>query len=201
MHSARDNPFRSDRIDQLAYQLEGESWEAILARLAGMNFRAAVVGPHGSGKTTFLDALTPRLSSQGLRPVRITLNASLRRLSPEQWDCLDAITNHQVLLLDGSEQLSWWGWRCLCLRTRCAGGVVITSHRAGRLPTLLKCRSSVRLAKKLVDGLCPGAIGDEAISVCFDRHAGNVREMFRELYESVGARSAEPPGRFFIDRQ
>jgi ABC-type lipoprotein export system ATPase subunit len=54
---AKDNPFAVDRIGQIRYEPAAESWENLLVRLAAMDYRGAIVGPCGSGKTTLCEDL------------------------------------------------------------------------------------------------------------------------------------------------
>jgi len=44
-------------------------------------------------------------------------------------------------MCDGAEQLSFLGWRRLARRAGSAGGLVVTTHRAGRLPALHRCEN------------------------------------------------------------
>jgi hypothetical protein len=82
--------------------------------------------------------------------------------------------------LDGAEQLGRVGWWSFLRKARRARGLVITSHRAGLLPTLVECETSAPLLREIVECLHPGR---PAIDLLFDRHGGNVREALRELYD------------------
>ncbi|HSN54305.1 MAG TPA: hypothetical protein VLT32_06515, partial [Candidatus Sulfomarinibacteraceae bacterium] len=94
-----------------------------------------------------------------------------------------ALGPDHAILLDGAEQLGWWGWRQVRRATAVAGRLVITSHRPGRLPTILECRTSPGLLAELVRELDP-AIGDTVdLEALFHRHHGNIRLCFRELYD------------------
>ena len=81
---ARDNPFTVQRIHALAYRLEGTSWEALLERLEALRFRAALVGPHGHGKSTLLKEIAGRLELRGLRIRKVLLHERDRWLTREQ---------------------------------------------------------------------------------------------------------------------
>ena len=50
MLRARDNPFAVDRVRQIRYEPPEESWESLLARLAAMNYRGAIVPGDGQSK-------------------------------------------------------------------------------------------------------------------------------------------------------
>jgi len=187
---ARDNPFGAQRLLTLRYRLSGLSWDELLARLAALGHRAALVGPHGHGKTTLLEDLGVRLEERGFRLRAATLHAGDRRLSADQESFLfTALTARDCLLLDGAEQLNALSWRRLVRRSRPAGGLVVTSHRAGLLPTLFECRTTPELLRDLVRELLGAEAEelqphlDELYAQLFTRHGGNLREVLRELYD------------------
>jgi Flp pilus assembly CpaF family ATPase len=111
---AAENPFRASRILAFRYRFLDSDWDAILARLEALGMRGAIVGPEGSGKTTLLEDLGERLERSGRR----------------------------VRLLDGAERLSRRQWRHVLRGAREAGGLVVTAHREGLLPTLLRTRTT-----------------------------------------------------------
>jgi hypothetical protein len=183
---ARDNPFSAQRLAALRHRFSSFSWGDLLARLAALGHRAALVGPHGHGKTTLLEELAVHLESRGFRLRAATLHAGDRRLTADQERTLFAdLTPRDCLLLDGAEQLNALSWRRVERRSRGAGGLVVTAHRAGLLPTLVECRTTPELLSDLVREL----LGAEADAVqplaaeLFARHGGNLREVLRELYD------------------
>ncbi|HSN86299.1 MAG TPA: hypothetical protein VL025_06040, partial [Thermoanaerobaculia bacterium] len=114
---AQDNPFRVERLHAIRYRLAGTTWEELLGRLEGLRYRAAVVGPHGHGKTTLLEDLASRLAARGFRIRSVSLHDGRRRLAPEQRRTLLAgLTDRDLLFLDGAEQLSKLAWLHLCWR-------------------------------------------------------------------------------------
>jgi hypothetical protein len=183
---ARDNPFASVRLHRLRYRLPGVTWDELLERLERLAWRAAIVGPHGSGKTSFLEALEPRLQQRGFATVILRLSEDRPRFEPGWLDgILARVTSRHILLLDGAEQMGRWAWHQFERRTRGAGGLIITTHRPGRLPTLLTCDTTPSLLGDVVQELLPNA---PALSVAttrdlFFRHGGNLREALRELYD------------------
>jgi GTPase SAR1 family protein len=204
---ARDNPFAVQRLHAVSYRLSGLTWEEMLERLAALRFRAALVGPHGRGKTTLLEELALRLVERGLRTRTVTLHEGDRRLSATQRATLFRdLTPADVLFLDGAEQLSRLAWLEVRTRSRAAGGLVITSHRPGLLPTLHECRTTPELLAGIVEDLA-GVEGYQRLPDAGEllaRHGGNVRDALRELYDlcagltsSSAARtgSPSPPGR------
>ena len=175
---ARDNPFASDRVEGLRYRLpEGLTWDELLGRLAALRHRAALVGPHGRGKTTLLEEIARRLTARGFRVRTVTLRQEERRMD---WSRLRGLGAADVLLLDGAELLGRLSWLRLRLRCRRAGGLIVTSHRPGLLPTLLECTTTPELLAELVRELT----GEELeVGELFVRHGGNVRLAFWEMYD------------------
>jgi hypothetical protein len=183
---ARDNPFAVDRLDRLRFRLLDDSWNTLVRRLERLDFRASVVGPHGSGKTMLLGELAPRLQATGHPVKRLRLNEQQPTFSriclQELWRNL---TPADIIVLDGAEQLSriaWWRFRRRC---RVARGLIVSSHRPGLLPTLIECRTNRELLLDLLQEL----LGGQDLAVCgeaerlYDRHHGNIREVWRALYD------------------
>jgi hypothetical protein len=193
---ARDNPFAAQRLEAIPYRFSEMAWEELIDRLAFLRFRAAVVGLHGRGKTTLLEELARRLERRGFRVRAITLHEGDRRLSWMQRETLfQGLTVQDVLLVDGAEQLRRLAWLEIRTRSRAAGGLVITSHRPGLLPTLHECRTSPELLAGIISELAGlDAAGPLPSSEeLFVRHGGNVRDALRELYDRYAAFTS-PPG-------
>ena len=61
---ARENPFKAERvIATIRYTCPDGDLDTLIARLAALGYRAAIVGCHGAGKTTFVDRKSTRLNS------------------------------------------------------------------------------------------------------------------------------------------
>jgi hypothetical protein len=190
MMRAGDNPFTVQKLRRIRYRLSGQSWEDLLKRLADLDWRAAIVGPHGHGKTTLLEDLVPHLEARGFRVRSVLLHTGDRRLSSERKEVLFRdLEPRDILCVDGAEQLGRWAWLALRWRSRAAGGLLITSHRPGLLPTLLDCETS----PELLEGIGRDLLGEEAgprpdAEALLARHGGNVREALWELYDLWGHR-------------
>jgi hypothetical protein len=164
----------------------GTTWPDLMDRLAALRYRAAVVGPHGRGKSTLLEDLAPRLEERGFRVRRITINQAHPRLDRSEREALRALGAQDVLLFDGAERLGRAGWLALRARSRGFGGLIVTSHRPGLLPTLHECETSPELLAGIVrDLLGPDAGGPCPVPVdLYTRHGGNLRDALRELYDA-----------------
>jgi ATPase subunit of ABC transporter with duplicated ATPase domains len=183
-----DNPFRSERIDALAYRLRGESWERALARLDTLGHRAAVVGPRGHGKTTLLDALARRLAERGHDVVR----ARIEHATPLRVSAREA--RGRTFLLDGTETLGPWRWRRLRARLARARGLIVSRHTSGALPAWIHCETDPALLAELFAELVHGdpartLDGGErrALDALWERHAGNLRSCLLDLYHRFAA--------------
>src|SRR5579883_323510 len=122
---ARDNPFRSERMDRLRYRLQGTTWPDLLERCERLNYRCAVVGPVGSGKTTFLEELERVLAAAGFRTRLFRLR---QKAPPFAAGFLCGIARNEIVLLDSAGQLNYAQWCRVQWRCRCARGLVITTH-------------------------------------------------------------------------
>lgn len=173
---ARDNPFATDRVLQVRYRLRADTWDAMLADLAALNYRAAIVGPEGTGKTTLLEDLAGKLTAAG-RHVLFCRAPDI----PRDFD------NADIVCVDSAEVLSWWQWQQLRRRTR---GLVVTLHQPGRLPTLRRCATDAGLLAELIATLypaLPASAGGALAAELHRRHAGNVRAALRECYDRWAA--------------
>jgi hypothetical protein len=195
---ACDNPFRVQRLSRLAYRLEGTTWEALAARLERLGWRAALVGPEGRGKSTLLAELARRLAAErGFRLRAATLRRGERRLGAgDRAHLLAGVNAGDLLLVDGAQELAPREWARLRVASRGAGGLLVTSHRPGLLPTLHDCRTSPELLAGLVAELLGGPAGGGATAVLpapgelFARHGGNVREALLAAYDLYAAATA-----------
>lgn len=188
-----ENPFSSrfTRPGMLPFVFANdETAAAIVERFIANKRRGAIVGPHGSGKSTLLATLRPSLAEIGLRTVEHSLHDGQRRL-PRNFASL--LTADAVLVVDGYEQLGWWGrYEVSRAVRRCSCGLLATSHAAvAGLPTLFTTRPDWNVARKLISQLAGNAssAGDAAAAEqLFHAERGNVRELFFRLYDLYESR-------------
>jgi hypothetical protein len=189
---ARDNPFASERLHALRFRLPDISWEALLDQFAARDHQGALVGPEGSGKTTLLEALIPRFRERGFRVRRLQLTRDEPRFNRARLDDLwQGLERQDLILFDGAEQLGPLRWRAFLRQSRKAGGLLITLHRGGRLPTLLECRTDPGLLDELVAELLGEltAADRHRNRELFQRHAGNLRLALRDWYDLYAQRA------------
>jgi hypothetical protein len=186
---ARDNPFRSSRIDALPYLLRGRSWPDLMRALRELDCRGALVGPKGTGKTTLLLEIERRLRQDGVstRLVRLEPEASAEAVRA----VIEATGNakqDEVLLVDGAGSMSRAQWERLA---RMSARLIVTAHTAGLLPTVQECTTDAGLLGEIVRRLD----GGEWLALCggaqalFARRRGNIREALRELYDVCASRA------------
>jgi len=184
---ARENPFRTERVDALAYRADDFSWEILETRLAAACGRGALVGPEGHGKTTLLTQWAERRRVLGDQVELLRLAFGQRRLSGEQ---RGSFVSGGWVFVDSAEQLGWLGWLELRRATVRAAALVVTTHRPGRLATIYACRTSPELLAEVGAELDGTSRDYEAL---WRRHKGNIRLALRDLYDqcSVKTETAE----------
>jgi hypothetical protein len=183
---ARDNPFAVERVAAIRYRPLNTTFDQIFARLHELNYRAAITGPEGSGKTTFLEDLQQVLMQKGLRAHLVFVNDASQLDSAACRHLLGELTRDRILLLDGADLIRRSDWALLKRHTIThAYGLVITSHQRGLLPTLIECSTTPALLKEIVAELLPNdrTISAEFLDSLYERHRGDLRACLRELYD------------------
>ena len=186
--SRRDNPFATCWTTAGAIPFHfpaGQTAEQLTQRLANQDWRGTIIGPHGSGKSTLLATLGPAITAAGRTIHAVALRDRQRHLPPA---FVDGITSDRSLvIIDGYEQLGWRARLALAIHCRatCAG-LLVTSHAATRIPTLVQLAPTRELINKLVALLSAEvstAITPEQIAASHACHGSNVREVFFDLYD------------------
>lgn len=182
---ARLNPLAVARTDALPFQFAESGWEAELEKLRKLKFRAAIIGPKGSGKTTLLEQLRSRLTEFD-RPVVLRRTPLSKTDQASLLSDTERLASDSILLLDSAEQLSRRNQRILLKVIQARNlGLVVTTHQPGFLPTWIECRTSLELLHSLLGQLLPAqsAAWQLPAKAAFRKHQGNIREVFRDLYD------------------
>lgn len=190
---ACDNPFAMSRIERVPYLMPDCDWEGIEKRLAKNRGRGALIGPHGHGKTTLLEAIAGQLTDRGYDVSFLRFNDVDRIISPERASLI-ASANHprSAVMIDGAEVLPLHRWYRIRFALRHAGFVIITAHTPGYLPALYECRTTPDTLHRVIQHVAPreaARIRNEC-GALHDRFNGNVREVLRHLYDRYADRVA-----------
>jgi hypothetical protein len=205
-----DNPFstRYTRPGAIPFRFPpGTSADGLVEQLRSQGWRGAIVGPHGSGKSSLVAALIPAIRRAGKEVQLIELHDGQRRLPVvkgsgvficpdgpgadihEQIKTPDPFT---VVIVDGYEQLAWWNRLRLRRDARRRGlGLVVTSHAPTALPLLFRTSTSLDLAREIVQSLLAGRkelagadlVSAEQLARRFESRQGDMREILFDLYD------------------
>jgi hypothetical protein len=181
MSTARDNPFRTSRLLALPVHWGHTPPETLLARWHAAGRRGALVGTHGTGKTTRMRALAARLATEGWTIIWMQWHDD-GTTTPADWRAtLRAAGPRDIVCLDGSENLGLLGAYRLHRYTRRAGGVLATRHRRSfLLPTLATYAPDAALFAAHAASLDPEA--REAALSAYAQTGQNAHEAFRLMY-------------------
>lgn len=164
---------------------------ALVSRVRDMRV-AAIEGPHGAGKTTLLVTLAGLLADAGLHAG--TLRARAWRDGPTVLRAVRRAAPATILCVDSWETLGrpWAGLVRVVAASR-GIGLLVTSHAATGLPTLVRCATSAELLRRLVAEL-PGHAGliDAAdVDQAYARRRGDIREALYDLYDRFERRARQ----------
>ena len=196
MIPARDNPFASHRVESLKYRYPGFNFDEAVAQLEQMQWRAAILGPHGTGKTTLLLELHRYLQNSNndrSKPSRIWFVPRDRSSRNQQWlELLEECSPQTILLVDGYERLSWskrlqlLGLGPTWIRQSCLPkSIVVTTHRPVGLPVWIHTTSNSTTMEELLLELHPTASPEtiDQARKLFTTRRGNIRDVFWKLYD------------------
>lgn len=150
----------------------------------------AIVGPHGTGKSTLLAALARDLAADGESVGVVQLRRfrdGLRLLAT-----LARVSRGCSLGVDGWEQLGPIGAMAVRLAARARGcRLIVTSHRPVAMPTVVRTTGSLALLAEIVARLPDhgGLITSADLAECFARHGGNLRDSLDDLYDRFERRT------------
>lgn len=188
MSLARHNPFatRFIRPGAVPYICPADwTLDELVQRLQESGWRGQILGGHGSGKSTLIASLVPRLRQAGRDVRRVQIKPPdyrLPPLDPRGW------TSATLLVVDGYDQLAWWPrWWLSRQGRRHQAGMVVTTHRPLRMPVLARTRIRPEQANKIIEALVPNEWQRESMArLAIDlvaEHGGNMREALMDLYD------------------
>ncbi len=163
------------------------AWEALTCRWEARKRRGAIVGPHGSGKTTLMEDFRDRLAACGetVRFARLndeTHAAAFHKVLREA----KAWRPGTILFLDGGEWVSRWNRRRLYNTTRALRGILVSAHRDCGLPVIYRTRPQfhvlLEIAQTLQERPLPGA-ETARLHERFAALQGNIRDVIRSCYD------------------
>lgn len=152
--------------------------------------RVAIVGPHGTGKSTLLAALADTLAADR-RPAEVV---RLRRRK-DALLLLGAVGRgaaDATLLVDGWERLGRPMTLIITAIARLRGRrMVVTTHRANGMPVAVRTAGTLRLLTAIVARLPDhdALITGDDLSDAFARHGENLRDALGDLYDRYELRS------------
>ncbi len=183
---ARDNPFSAGRTESLSYRHNGMSTNGLLLKFRQLDYKAAIIGPKGSGKTTLLEELKRGLEDNGFIIHCVFVNDEKPLSKDARKNLFARLKKGDIVILDGADLLSKHEWRRFKSKiVKCAGGLLITSHRQDLLATLIECSTSPELFSELASHLAVGEShpSEELLNKIYAEHKGNIRNCFRHLYD------------------
>ena len=195
----RYNPFAtryvaSARLTPRDEQGERLDLPLIVQRLARLGNMAAIVGPHGTGKSTLLAHLAETLRERGRSVTRTRVR---RRVAmADLIRTLVGVPRGGMLCIDSWEVLGQEGRLVLRGLAWCRGvGLLVTAHHTVGLPTLASTRGTAPLLMALTREL-PGYeswfgryVFPDDITAAVADSAGDLRLAFNQLYDRFEYRS------------
>lgn len=187
------NPFatRYTRPGQLApLDEQGRPFdpEAALGELAAAGGCGVFVGPHGSGKSTRLQACADAAAARGERVCRLRLRRRVDTLRAA-WR-VSTFPTAGLVCIDSVEKAGRGGLALLRALARARGvRLLATSHTSLGLPVIALCSTSLPLLERLVEQLAGHGNGvtPADIAEAFQASNGNLREALFLLYDRVEA--------------
>jgi ABC-type glutathione transport system ATPase component len=177
---ASQNPFRVEQVHKLPYQLQGLAWDELLDRCALANYRGAIVGAHGAGKTTLIIELARRLRNAGQEVTELFTNSDAGFALPLAWRNADC---NSIVMGDGYDSLNIANR--LWIRRRYTR-LIVTSHTRCALPTLHICEARADVLAWAANELSGQQVSHDAADALLIAHNRNMRDVLRTLYDQAG---------------
>ena len=187
------NPFSTRHIRPGAIPYifrDGDSATPLVALLQANHWWGQIIGPHGTGKSTLLAELMPRLAITGRQPLLIELHDGERSLAAHR-ELLAQAHADTIVIIDGYEQLSCWHkWRLRLHCRRRGAGLLVTAHASAGLPQIAETAVDAETAQAVLARLVshPAAEDQAALTRALAAHGGNLREALFDLYDLYESR-------------
>ena len=169
----------------------GPDPSALAERLVAADVPMAIVGPHGSGKSSLALAVAHELQHRsGWSVVRAVVDrrgaVEYEQLDPSKFRSCD---NPSIVLLDGVERCNWWRRRRVVQTARrTIDRVLLTLHDPASCTVLHELRPTIESAQRVVKRLLEHHSADrhpepDLVERLFREHRGNIRDLLFDLYD------------------
>lgn len=186
--AARENPLCLKWVTSVRYRFAQYDWNWHLARLRRLNYRAAIVGKRGTGKTTLLFELRDRLTASGIENHHVFLPQETADHTNLIAEALSKSHHGHVILVDGIARLRYSQRQKLFRKTKHRSGVVVSVHTACRLPTWIQTETNPALISDILRDLqldLPDV--QAAAQTAFTKSNGNIRDALADLYDQFAS--------------
>ncbi|MGJ8726490.1 MAG: hypothetical protein ACSHYB_18240 [Roseibacillus sp.] len=192
------NPFAPDRVQRLLPfdpELIETTWEQLETRWENLHRRAVITGPHGSGKTTFLNTFAERLADT-YHVETLFFHRDEHRLSPQQRKQITRLKapSRTILLVDGEGHLTLRERHWLRHQSQEMAGYLVARHHRCTLPTLLSLSVTPKLAHQLLEQIHPAEATRRAndLPQLLRKKSGNLRELWLSFYDNYASQDSPP---------
>jgi hypothetical protein len=196
------NPFDASRLRPGIvpyYFTDGRSRDELVEQFMRSGYRGQIVGPHGTGKSTLWLEIIESLRATGL----VVVTHALRH-EPAAHDAILNARGHEILAIDGFEQLRLWR-RMSCIYRRPQMRLLITTHRRQPgLPLLHSTSATTSQLRYVAEQLWgerdatrvgfPAVLADQSLREMLDRH-GSTREALFSLFDWYQQNGIQRSGR------